>query len=45
MLKKIGAYGISIADISLARSWYEKAWEFGSAEAPRRLEMLMGREQ
>jgi hypothetical protein len=45
VLKKIGAYGISVADISLARSWYEKAWEFGSAKAPRRLEMLMGREQ
>jgi hypothetical protein len=43
MLKKIGAYGI-VADVSSARSWYEKAKEFGSEEAPRRLEMLAERE-
>jgi hypothetical protein len=24
----------------MARTWYEKAKEFGSAEAPRRLEIL-----
>ena len=45
VLQKIGVYGIVVADISSARSWYEKAKEFGSEEAPRRLEMLMGREQ
>ena len=45
VLHKIGVYGIVAADISSARSWYEKAKEFGSEEAPRRLEMLMGREQ
>jgi TPR repeat protein len=43
MLKKSGVYGV-VADISAARSWYEKAKEFGSEEAPRRLEMLAGRE-
>jgi hypothetical protein len=45
VLQKIGVYGIVVADILSARSWYEKAKEFGSEEAPRRLEMLMGREQ
>lgn len=43
MLKKSGVYGV-VADISTARSWYEKAKEFGSEEAPQRLEMLAGRE-
>ena len=43
-LEKLAVYGLG-ADISLARSWYEKAKEFGSKEAPRRLEMLAGREQ
>jgi hypothetical protein len=44
VLEKLAVYGLG-ADISLARSWYEKAKEFGSEEAPRRLEMLAGREQ
>jgi hypothetical protein len=44
VLEKFAVYGLR-ADISLARSWYEKAKEFGSEEAPRRLEMLAGREQ
>jgi hypothetical protein len=39
MLEKIGAHGV-VPDISLARRWYEKAKEFGSDEAPRRLEIL-----
>jgi hypothetical protein len=43
MLKKIGVYG-AVGDISTARIWYEKAKEFGSDEAPRRLEILAGRE-
>jgi TPR repeat protein len=34
VLHKIGVYGIVGADISSARSWYEKAKEFGSEEAP-----------
>ncbi len=44
VLEKLAVYGLR-ADISSARSWYEKAKEFGSEEAPRRLEMLAGREQ
>jgi hypothetical protein len=44
MLKKLGVYGVA-GDTSSARSWYEKATEFGSEEAPRRLEMLASREQ
>jgi hypothetical protein len=43
MLKRSGVYGVA-ADISAARDWYEKAKEYGSEEAPRRLEILAGRE-
>jgi TPR repeat protein len=43
MLKQIGAYGV-VPDVSSARRWYEKAKEFGSEEAPTRLEMLARRE-
>jgi hypothetical protein len=39
VLAKLGFRGIS-ADVGRARSWYEKAKEFGSPEAPRRLELL-----
>ncbi len=42
VLEKIGIYGIS-PDVATARLWYEKAREFGSAEAPRRLELLASR--
>jgi hypothetical protein len=42
VLAKIGARGLG-ADIEKARSWYEKAKEFGSPDAPRRLEMLANR--
>lgn len=38
-LKKLGVYG-STADVNVAREWYEKAKQFGSREAPRRLELL-----
>jgi hypothetical protein len=38
-LKKLGVYG-STADVNVAREWYEKARQFGSREAPRRLELL-----
>jgi TPR repeat protein len=31
------------ANVEKARSWYQKARDFGSAEAPRRLEMLANR--
>lgn len=42
-LENIGIYGMVAADISLARTWYEKAKEFGSQEASRRLRRLEGR--
>jgi TPR repeat protein len=42
VLAKIGVHGMG-ADIEKARSWYEKAKEFGSPDAPRRLEMLANR--
>jgi hypothetical protein len=42
MLERIGAYGV-VPDVSSARSWYEKTKEFGSEEAPPRLEMLARR--
>jgi TPR repeat protein len=44
VLKELGIYGV-VPDIAEARSWYEKAKEFGSAEATRRLKMLVGRER
>ena len=42
VLAKLGFRGIS-ADVGMARSWYEKAKEFGSPEASRRLEVLANR--
>jgi hypothetical protein len=39
VLERLKVYGFS-ADIDMARVWYEKAREFGSAEAPQRLELL-----
>jgi hypothetical protein len=39
VLHQLGVYGFA-PDVTLARAWYERAQEFGSAEAPRRLEML-----
>jgi hypothetical protein len=39
ILRELKVYGLA-ADIAMARMWYEKAKEFGSAEAPRRLEIL-----
>jgi hypothetical protein len=42
VLAKIGVRGMG-ADIEKARSWYEKAKEFGSPDAPRRLELLANR--
>jgi TPR repeat protein len=40
VLKELGAYGVT-PDIAEARSWYEKASSYGSAEAPQRLKMLV----
>jgi TPR repeat protein len=39
ILRELKVYGIA-ADVAMARTWYDKAKEFGSAEAPGRLEML-----
>ena len=39
VLRELKVYGFS-ADAAMARAWYEKAKELGSAVAPRRLEML-----
>jgi hypothetical protein len=42
VLAGLGVLGMS-ADLGKARSWYEKAREFGSPEASRRLELLANR--
>jgi TPR repeat protein len=39
VLEKLAVHGFA-PNIAMAREWYEKARQFGSAEAPRRLEML-----
>ncbi len=39
VLRELKVYGFA-ADVAMARSWYEKAKEYGSTEAPRRLEFL-----
>jgi len=39
VLRGLGVYGFA-PDVALARSWYERAKQLGSAEAPRRLESL-----
>jgi hypothetical protein len=39
VLRSLRIFGVT-PDVVMARSWYEKAREYGSAEAPRRLEML-----
>ena len=44
LLGRLSIRGIP-PDIALARSWYERAKEFGSAEAPQRLEMLVSRDK
>jgi hypothetical protein len=41
VLQQLGVRGI-VADIGQARMWYERAKEFGSSEAPRRLQALVG---
>jgi hypothetical protein len=42
VLRQLKVYGFT-PDAAMARSWYEKAAELGSAAAPRRLEMLTER--
>jgi hypothetical protein len=44
VLERLGVRGIS-ADIAMARTWYEKAKDFGSDEASRLLERLASRDQ
>jgi hypothetical protein len=39
VLRSRGIFGV-VSDVAMARSWYEKARAYGSAEAPRRLELL-----
>lgn len=39
VLGRVKAYGIA-PDLAMARNWYEKAREFGSSDAQRRLEQL-----
>jgi hypothetical protein len=39
VLRSLGILGVT-PDVARARSWYEKARAYGSAEAPRRLELL-----
>jgi len=39
VLERLGVLGLT-ADAETARIWYEKAREFGSSEAPQRIEML-----
>jgi len=43
VLEKLGVRGLA-ADVAKARAWYEKAKQFGSSEAPRRIEMLASRD-
>jgi TPR repeat protein len=42
-VKHLGVRGI-VASVATARTWYEKAEQFGSAEARRRLELLAKRD-
>jgi TPR repeat protein len=39
VLRELKVYGVA-ADVAMARTWYEKAKEFGSEVAPRLLEIL-----
>jgi TPR repeat protein len=44
ILGKLDVHGV-VPDVAMARSWYEKAKKFGSAEAPGRLELLASKRQ
>jgi len=44
VLEQVGIYG-AMSDVTEARRWYQRAEEYGSSEAPRRLEMLLKRER
>ncbi len=44
VLAKLGVHGV-VPDMDMARAWYEKAKQFGSPEASRRLETLANKRQ
>jgi hypothetical protein len=44
LLESLSVHGI-MPDVAMARSWYERAKKYGSAEAPQRLEMLASKGQ
>jgi hypothetical protein len=44
ILERLGVHGF-VPDVAMARGWYEKAKQFGSAEAPQRLEVLASKWQ
>ena len=44
VLEQVGIYG-AVSDVTEARRWYQRAEEYGSSEAPRRLEMLLKRDK
>jgi len=44
ILEKLGVHGV-VPDLAMARSWYEKAKQFGATEATQRLELLASKER
>jgi len=44
VLEKLPVHGLA-PNIAMARTWYEKARQFGSLDAPRRLELLASRRE
>jgi hypothetical protein len=43
ILEKLGVHGV-VPDLAMARGWYEKAKQFGAAEATQRLELLASKQ-
>jgi hypothetical protein len=43
ILEKLGVHGV-VPDLAMARSWYEKAKQFGATEATQRLELLASKQ-
>jgi hypothetical protein len=43
ILEKLGVHGV-VPDLTMARGWYEKAKQFGAAEATQRLELLASKQ-
>jgi TPR repeat protein len=43
VLEKLGVHGV-VPDLATARSWYEKAKQFGATEAAQRLELLASKQ-